>query len=115
MRIADKPNTVEITKRFLQLADEVIRDGLAKNRVEFCKSIGEYQQNFARFEALERAPTLEQLALCCKVYGYNPTWLILGAGEKKMKASEQRTLEQRVSALEVELAGLKRVIHKNGR
>ena len=111
MKISEKKHTVEITKRFLQLADEVVREGMAKNRREFSESIGRHYPNFTRLETFEQAPTLEQIAVACKTYGYNPAWLILGVGEKKMKASEQKPVEVRISTLETEMAQLKRLIN----
>lgn len=98
----------EITQRFLLICDEVIRDGQVKNKSTFASSIGEHQQNLSKMDGKGRTPTLDQVARVCELYGYSPTWLILGIGEKKIKPAERIPLEGRVTNLEVELARIKR-------
>jgi hypothetical protein len=105
-------HTTAITKRFLLLMNEVLKDGLCATKGDFAGKIGEYQQNFPLMEQGIRAPTLEQLATACKVFGYSPTWLILGAGEKKLKAAESKTIETRLTELETEMAAVKRMLKK---
>jgi hypothetical protein len=108
----NKQYTPAITKRFLLIVDEVIRSGQVDTKGEFAKSVGEHQQNLSLMEKGTRAPTLEHIALSCKLYGYNPTWLILGVGEKKLKTSDGKTIEARVTDLETELAAIKRMVKK---
>lgn len=108
----NKQHTPAITKRFLLVADEVIRNGQVDTKGEFAKSVGEHQQNLSLMEKGTRAPTLEHIALSCKLYGYNPAWLILGVGEKRLKATDGKTIEARVGDLETELAAIKRMLKK---
>lgn len=107
-----KQYTPAITKRFLLIMDEAIRDGHTENRTTFAKSVGEHQQNLTAMQNGSRSPTLEQIATACKMYGYSPTWLILGTGEKKMAAKDEKTLDQRISELEAEVARIKRIVKK---
>lgn len=105
-----KQHTPAITKRFLLIMDEAIRDGHTENRTTFAKSVGEHQQNLSAMEDGARSPTLEQIAAACKVYGYNPTWLILGTGDKRLKAKDQKTDDERLTQLEVEVSKIKRML-----
>lgn len=100
----------EITQRFLLICDEVVRDGQVKNKSIFADSIGEHQQNLSKMDGKGRTPTLDQIARVCELFGYSPTWLILGVGEKKMKPGERRPLEGRVTDLEAEVARIKRLL-----
>lgn len=109
-----KPYSTDITRRMLQLMEEVLHERLAKNKGEFAKSIGEYPQNLSMWEKDQRAPTLEQVAVACATYQYNPAWIILGVGSKKMRETEQKSIDHRVSTLEIELAQIKRFV-SNGR
>lgn len=108
----NKQQTTAITKRFLAIADELVKEGRCKNRVEFTEAVGAHQQNLTPMEKGTRYPTLENIALTCKKYGYNPTWLILGIGDKRLKIKEERTIEERVAELEVDMARLKRLQKK---
>lgn len=107
-----KQYTGDITKRFLLLCDEVIREGHTRNKSTFAKSVGEYQQNLALMEKGTRSPTLEHIAAACKLYGYSANWVVLNLGEKKLKAQEQKPLDERVSFLESEVARITRVLKK---
>lgn len=106
--------TPAITKRFLLIMDEVIRDRKCENRTAFAKSVGEHQQNLPAMENGTRAPTLEQIATACRIYGYSPTWLILGTSEKKMSAKDEKTTDERLSELEAEVVRIKRLIKNKG-
>jgi hypothetical protein len=107
-----KQYTPAITTRFLLIMDETIRDGHTENRTTFAKSVGEHQQNLPAMENGTRSPTLEQIATACRMYGYSPTWLIFGTGDKKMKAKDEMSLDQRISELEAEVARIKRLVKK---
>jgi hypothetical protein len=107
-----KEHTLAITKRFLAIADELVKEGTCKTRVEFMSAVGAHQQNLTPMEQGTRYPTLENIALTCKKYGYNPTWVILGVGDKRLKIKEERTIEERVAELEVDMARLKRLSKK---
>lgn len=87
-----KPYSPDITKRFLLIIDEVIRDRLTENRTTFAKKVGEHQQNLPAMKKGMRYPG--QVATACKVYKYNPTWLILGTGDKKLSVNQETTLEE---------------------
>lgn len=104
-----KTEAKDITNRFLQLMNEVIKDGLCKNRGEFAKAIGEYAQNLGKMEQHERSPTLVQVANACQHFEYSPTWLVLGVGEKRMNKLDQATVEQRLNNLEADMTKLKRL------
>lgn len=99
----------QITERFLMILNEAIKEGQTKNKSTFAKSVGEHQQNLSLMEKGARAPTLEQIAIACKTYGYAPNWLILGIGAKRLKPNDQKTTEERLSNLEWEVSRLKRV------
>lgn len=107
-----KKHTPAITKRFLLIMDETIRSGICDSESEFLTSVGEHRQNFPKFVDGTRSPTLEQVATTCLKYGYSPTWLILGTGDKKMNSKNQRTLEDRMSELEATVAALKNQIKR---
>lgn len=108
----EKKYTPGITQRFLLIIDEVILDGQAKNRSSFAKSVGEHQQNLSLMEKGTRSPTLEQIAIACKLYGYSANWLILNLGEKKLKETEQKTTEERISNLEAQVSKINRRLKK---
>jgi hypothetical protein len=108
----NKQYTQAITKRFLAIADELVKDGRCASRVEFTKEVGAHQQNLTKMESGTRYPTLENIALTCKKFGYNPIWLILGIGDKTLKIKDQKTIEDRVSELEVNVARLQRLSKK---
>ena len=105
-----KKRTPGITERFLMICDEVINDGLSKNKSSFMASVGEYQQSRAAMEKGTRAPTLESIVMVCELYGYSANWLILNVGDKRLKASDKKPLEGRVNDLELELAKIKRAL-----
>jgi hypothetical protein len=106
----NKPYSTDITNRLLQMRDEVVRDGLAKHRTEFAETIGEHQQNMTKMENGTRRPTLDQIGTACEVYGYSPTWLVLGIGPKKLKPSKEKKIDQRIADLEAEVTKLKRAV-----
>jgi hypothetical protein len=108
-----KHYTPSITKRFLLIVDEVIREGSIGTRTEFAQAVGEHQQNLALMEKGTRAPTLEHIAVACKKFGYSPTWLVLGTGDKKLKVKDQKGIEDRVSELEAIVASLKNMIKRS--
>lgn len=102
----------DITERFLLICEEVIREGLCKTKKEFAGAIGEHPQNLTLMAKGSRAPTLEQVAKACDLYGYSPTWLILNIGPKKLAGTEKDPTEERVSDLELEVARLKKHLIK---
>jgi len=108
----NKIHTAAITQRFLLLCEEAVVDGLCKNRSAFLESVGEYQSNYSKFEDGIRAPTLEQIVKACELYGYSANWLVLNIGDKKLKASDKKPLEGRVTDLEVQMNRLRRIIEK---
>lgn len=101
-----------ITGRFMLICEEALATAQVKTRTEFAKSVGEHQQNLVAMENGSRAPTLEQIAKACDLYGYSPTWLILNRGPKKMKETEQLPIEERVSNLEDQVTRMKRRIRQ---
>lgn len=101
-----------ITERFLLICDEVIREGMCGTKKEFAEAIGEHPQNLTLMAKGSRAPTLEQVAKACDLFGYSPTWLILNIGPKKLSGAEQDPTEERVSELELEVARLKKFMIK---
>lgn len=107
-----KKYTPGITQRFLLICDEVIHEGQAKNRSAFAKSVGEHQQNLSMMEKGTRAPTLEQIAIACKIYGYSANWVMLNIGEKKLKVKEQQSTEERLSNLEAEVSRISRTLKR---
>lgn len=109
----NKEQTKEaITGRFLMICEEVIKDGLCKTKREFAISIGEHPQNLNLMVKGARAPTLEQVAKACDLYGYSPTWLVLNIGPKKLAGSEKEPMEERMSELELEVEKLKKFLIK---
>lgn len=109
-----KPNktyTPEITKRFLKIMAEAIASDQVKTRMEFAESIGEHQQNLSKMKQGTRAPTLEHIAIACKKYGYSPTWVMLGIGDKKMKGG-QNSLDERILSLEKDMALIQKELKK---
>ncbi len=108
----EKKYTPAITKRILFIMEEVIKEGVCDTVDEFMTSIGEHRTSKAAYEAGTRAPTPEQLAITCEKYGYSPTWVILGIGDKKLNTKSQRTMDERVSELEATVASLKNMIKK---
>jgi hypothetical protein len=107
-----KKYTPAITKRFLVIMDESIKEGLCSTQAEFLTSIGEHRQSLPAYLEGTRSPTLEQVATTCTKYGYSPTWLILGTGDKKMNAKDEKTIENRVTELETTVAALKNQIKR---
>jgi hypothetical protein len=105
-----KTEAKDITNRFLQMMEEVITDGLCINRGDFANIIGEYPQNLGKMEKHERSPTLVQIANACQHFGYSPTWIILGIGDKIMNIKDQKTVEQRLNDLEAEMNKVKRLV-----
>ena len=101
-----------ITERFLLICEEVIREGLCKTKKEFAAVVGEHAQNLTLMAKGSRAPTLEQIAKACELYGYSPTWLILGVGPRKLAGANKDSTENRVSNLELEVARLKKDFKK---
>lgn len=102
-----KVYTPAITKRFLLIMDETIREGKCDSESEFMQSIGEHRGNIPAYHNGSRSPTLEQLATTCIKYGYSPTWFILGTGVKKLNIKDQKTIEDRVTELEAAVVALK--------
>jgi hypothetical protein len=108
----EKKYTPQITKRFLLIMDETVKNGICNSQAEFLTSIGEHRQNLPEYLRGNRAPTLEQLATACEKYGYSPTWALLGIGDKKMKAVDRMSIEDRVSELEAAVALLKKQVKR---
>jgi transcriptional regulator with XRE-family HTH domain len=109
-KIQDKPYTKAIAKRFLQMMKDVIHEGQCIDKVDFATKIGEWSQNITAMEKGGRAPTLEQLATACKKFGYNPTWLVLGVGNKKLTQDDHK---KRITELETEMVRIKKLMKKN--
>jgi hypothetical protein len=107
-----KKHTPAITKRFLLIMDETIKEGKCESEADFLTSIGEHRTNLYAYQNGTRSPTLEQVATTCLKYNYAPTWLILGTGDKKMSPKNQKTIEDRVSELEVTVAALKNQVRR---
>jgi hypothetical protein len=102
-----------ITKRFLQIIDELIQDGVCDTKKEFAERIGEHPQNLTLMAKGTRAPTLEQVAQTCKLFGYSPTWLILNEGPRKLvDLLRDEGLNNRVDDLETEVENLKKFLLK---
>jgi hypothetical protein len=55
---------------------------------------------------------LEQVAKCCELYQYSPTWLILNKGPKKLGEADPEALAGRMDDLEAELESVKRLLIK---
>jgi hypothetical protein len=107
-----KKYTPEITKRFLLIMDEVVKEGRCDSPYEFLESVGEYRTNYGSYFNGTRSPTLEQLATACKKFGYSPTWAMLGTGNKKLDTKDEKTIEARVTELEATVAALKNMIKR---
>ena len=107
-----KKYTPAITKRFLLIMDEVIKEGKCDTPAEFLISVGEHRQQLYAYLDDIRSPTLEQLATTCTRYGYSPTWVMLGTGDKKMNPKDEKTIEDRVTELEATVAALKNMIKR---
>lgn len=107
-----KKYTPAITKRFLLIMEEVIKEGKCDTEAEFMESIGEHRTNLTVYLKGARSPTLEQLATTCVKYGYSPTWCLLGIGNKKLNIKDEKSIEDRVTELEANMAALKNMIKK---
>jgi hypothetical protein len=108
----EKKYTPAITKRILLIMEEVIKEGVCDTVDEFMTSIGEHRTSKSAYEDGSRAPTPEQIAITCAKFGYSPTWVILGIGEKKLNPKNQTPLEDRVSELETVVQSLKNMIKR---
>jgi hypothetical protein len=102
--------TPAITRRFLVIMEETVKEGTCESNGAFLESIGEYRQNLYGYLDGSRNPTLEQLATTCTKYGYSPTWVLLGMGDKRMKAGDNKSIEARVTELEASVARLNKLI-----
>lgn len=100
------------TSNIIIVMNEVIQSGQCKNRGEFAKKIGEYQQNLSAIESGKRAPTVEQLAKAASEFGYNLNWMILGIGPKRSDPKLNIPIEQRVSLLEQQMRSMKKQMVK---
>lgn len=96
------------TQNFLIIMSEVINQGLVRNKTEFAKKVGEHQQNIIKMEKGTRAPTIDQLATACKLWGYNLNWVILNASPKKIDPKANVPIEERVTILEQQVRVLKK-------
>lgn len=88
------------TANFLLIMKEVISAGVVKNKTEFAKLVGEYQQNIALMESGKRAPTIDQLATACELWGYSLNWIIMDRGPKMRDPKQEKPLDERVNDLE---------------
>lgn len=95
--------TEEITKRYLELVHELIKKerlkgGKIVNMKVFSESVNYPPQNFSKFHTSDQHVTLSLVELSCRKFGFSPTYLILGTGNKHLNNSD--SLEQRVTDLE---------------
>lgn len=109
----DKKYTPAIVKRILSIMEEVVREGRAGSYAEFLVSIGDVRTAKYDYETGRRAPTPEQIATACRRYGYSPTWILLGIGDKKLLDKKTKTVEVRVKELEAIVDDLKTIIQRS--
>lgn len=105
--MAPKKYTAKITQRFLQAEAECIKLGLVASKKEFANQMGDYPSNILSMREGKRSPTLEQLATLCIKFKFNPAWLLLGEGDKRIiNRTQKLTIEKRLLELENTVSAL---------
>jgi hypothetical protein len=83
----NKPYSQEITQRFLEEAERIIKEGEMTNKA-FAESLDVKQSNIARMGTPGNYVTLEMLAKFCELYGVSSEYLITGNDPRPVRLSE---------------------------
>jgi len=88
-----------VTKRFIEMADNLIKDRVVKNDTAFCKSMGFSPQSWSQIRTGKWNITVEMLAAIVKKFNTNSYYILTGKGAKFCKTSSKPDTEA-VAAME---------------
>lgn len=94
-----------IRARYLEAIDELQAGRQRYTATEVMTRVGDHQQSLSLLRNGRRYPTIENIALLCQEFHYNPAWILLGQSPRKSR-KEKEPLE-RLSEIEKEIQTLK--------
>jgi len=97
--------------RIVQSEGHVIKGQPIDNERDVCQAVGLHQPGLSAMKAGDRAVTVEQAAMMCHVFGFNPEWMLFRTGPMRGKdsaSSRMDILEQKLRDVEAIVLELKK-------
>lgn len=89
----------QVTKRFLEVLDELIRNRVADNMKTICLTLGYQQQNLSQMREGKREVTLLLIVKVYEEFGGSPMYILFNEGEKIL-ADRKLNLEGNKTAMD---------------
>lgn len=98
----------DIRSRFLDAIEELQTGKYRLTVTDIMTRVGDHQQSLSLLKNGRRYPTIENIALLCQEFGYNPAWVLLGHSPRKTK--KEKDPMERLGEIEREIQTLKQKI-----
>ena len=100
-----------VTQRFLECLDQLVKDGKVRSRRHFALSIGYHAQGISEMMASRRDAPLELIEKAVETFRFNPYYLFTGKGKPFSNPIEDDGLRLKHLSIVTDQKGEERIVH----